>query len=101
MTISRVHEFVGANIKGWPAMSGAKVHEDLRTLQARADLIVLQEFRWPRYWQVLSKALDREDWGATPHRRTGLARSTYAAQTNLWLRDEWVFERSSEALLHE
>src|SRR5688500_12267318 len=100
MTTSILHEFVGANIKGWPAMPPWKVRQDLQVLRQRADLTALQEFRWPRYWEALDVARDRGEGGSAPSRRVGEERSTYAGQANVWLRREWAYVQQAENLRH-
>jgi len=99
MTTTSVRAFVGANIKGTPKMSRRKVAEDLRSLRAHADLVVLQEFKWRTYWLALGANLRR--WGSYPSAARGLATPVRAGQPVVWRRRVWRRVGSRGALLHK
>lgn len=82
---SRVFRFVGANIKGNPPMSADKVAADLATIEARADILVAQEFRWPWYWAQARRVLtQQEKWRSFPPMSVGLAAPVFGGQPVMW-----------------
>lgn len=99
MTVTEPRAFVGANIKGTPKMSRRKVAEDLRTLRAHADLVVIQEFRHRSYWLALAANL--RHWGSYPNAARGLARPVWAGQPVAWRRRVWRRVAGRVALLHK
>lgn len=100
--------FLGANIKGTPAMSADKVRADLRHLRSRTDLLVVQEFKWSWYWRVardematvLSRGEITDRWGASPGFAAGFKDAVAGAQACLWSRAEWKKIRTKRWLLH-
>lgn len=100
--------FLGANIKGTPAMSAQKVREDLKVLRSRTDLLVVQEFKWAWYWrqaasvlqQVLSRGEVVERWGISPGFAKGFKDSVAGAQACSWKRSAWKKIRTKVWLLH-
>lgn len=93
--------FAGANIKGTPSMSAAKVAQDLEVLRANASVLVLQEFRWRWYWSTLRATLVRDRWGTAPGVAMGLARSTFSAQAVAWRRKDWRRKATRQRKLHD
>jgi hypothetical protein len=97
--------FLGLNIKGTPAMPARAVAHDLRAAKKRADVVVLQEFKWPWYWRELGRVLPRgrgrKAWQAYPNHELGLARPGFGAQAILWSSTAWRKVGSRRALLHE
>jgi len=93
--------FVGANIKGTPKMSRRKVAEDLRVLRRRADLVVLQEFKWRTYWLALIANLSASRWSSYPAAARGLAAPVRGAQGVVWRRSVWRRRGARVALLHK
>lgn len=87
--ISPAHRAAGANIKGTPAMRARAVRADLHTLRARADVVMLQEFRWPWYWTVAERVLGARRWSSVPGFRLGRARAVKGAQGIMWDRRAW------------
>lgn len=83
-----VRRACGANIKGTPSMRGSKVAADLKVISKKADVIVLQEFKWDWYWRVLGRVLAAY-WGSWPGRKIGVARPVDGAQGILWRRKIW------------
>lgn len=77
-------DFVGANIKGTPAMPASSVSHDLRVLRRVADVFVVQEFRWKWYWLAISSAL--VGWASYPSRAVGIAAPNNGAQAIFWKR---------------
>ena len=100
MTRSTPRRFVGANIKGTPKMPRRKVAEDLRVLRGRADLVVLQEFKWRTYWLALAANLRPSAWATYPSLARGLAAPVRGGQGVVWRRETWRRVGSRVELLH-
>lgn len=103
---SRIHTFIGANIKGTPAMRAAAVEHDLAVLRWLADLLVLQEFRWPWYWRAARRVMRRlrrrrRRWSSTPGFKNGLARPVFGAQACMWRSELWRRKDVRARLLHD
>jgi hypothetical protein len=99
--------FAGANIKGNPSMSAAKVKGDIELLRRNCTVMVLQEFRWPWYWGSITQTL-RENlaparrWRTAPGMARGKAKPVYAAQAIAWHNGRWKrTERVRQYLLHK
>lgn len=99
---SRIHHAAGANIKGTPAMPASAVQHDLNVLRRRADVLMLQEFRWPWYWGVAMRVLaNGKTWGSSPSFNAGKNASTRGAQGITWNRLKWKRIKSRMWLLHK
>lgn len=90
--------FVGANIKGTPAMPADKVAEDVEVLKGIASIVVTQEVRWVWYWRQIRRVLDilprakRRDpakWRSIPGIATAIARPVKAASGVLFKGRHW------------
>lgn len=99
MIETRIHRFVGMNIKGNPAMSAKKVRSDVKVAKSYSDVAVFQEFRWDWYWKALGKALP-SFWGTSPGRKHGEKHPVMAAQAVLWNRRRWKKIDTRTILLH-
>lgn len=89
---SQLFRFVGANVRGTPAMIGQEVAEDLELLAGECSVLALQEFRHRWYWSKLRKALQsgaNGSWSTFPGVLVGLARPTYSGQAIAWRRGMW------------
>lgn len=97
--------FLGANIKGTPAMPAKAVAEDLELLRRNASVIVTQEFRWPWYWRTARKALQRlrkrDPWRSSPGFAKGLAQPVKAAAAVMWLSSRWKRLDAKTEKLHD
>lgn len=71
--------FGGANIKGTPAMRAKLVRADLKLLTPKLDIIGLQEFRWPWYWDELEDLVG-DTWKGFPSMEKGLNSPVLGAQ---------------------
>lgn len=101
-TISPVHHAAGANIKGTPAMPARKVRADLKVLRKRADVLMLQEFRWPWYWRVAMLLLGiGKRWASSPVFKAGKDAPVRGAQGILWKRKAWKRVKTRVWLLHD
>lgn len=95
--------FLGANIKGTPAMAVGDVEHDLRELKRRTDVLVTQEFRWPWYWHALGKVLRvvaEGGWRSYPALAKGAVHPVKSAQAVIWRRRLWRAIDRRETLLH-
>jgi len=98
---STPRRFVGANIKGTPKMRRRKVAEDLRVLRRRADLVVLQEFKWRTYWLALAANLRPTRWASFPSHARGLAAPVRGGQGVTWRRSVWRRVGAHVEVLHK
>lgn len=88
--VSAVHHAAGANIKGTPAMPAAAVRHDLKVLRKRADVLMLQEFKWPWYWSAAMRVLDGDIlWSSSPAFPVGQDRPVVGAQGITWNNLKW------------
>lgn len=97
---SERRRFVGMNVRGTPAMSGAKVAHDLVAGQAASDVLALQEFKWRWYWLKARRVLQRAGWGTYPSVLVGLARPVFAGQAIAWDKSVWKARRRQRLVLH-
>lgn len=97
--------FVGANIKGTPAMPAKAVAEDLEVVRRHASVAVLQEFRWPWYWRTARKALQRlrkaDPWRSAPGFAQGMLKPVLGAQAVMWRSGRWKRRDVEHDLLHD
>lgn len=96
--------FVGANIKGTPAMPRRKVAQDLRVIRNRADAYGLQEFRWRGYWLALAANLSpvgEDKWRSYPNVIKGAAAPVRGAQGIGWKARYWRCVGRRCTVLHE
>jgi hypothetical protein len=108
--------FVGANIKGTPAMSADKVGADVEVLRRTASIVVTQETRWSWYWRRIGRVLAIVLQGRPPRRRRraalsdrwktapgiakAIARPGRAASAVMWKGRHWGRARTMVRLLH-
>lgn len=92
---TKPRNFGGANIKGTPAMRAKFVRDDLEVLTPKLDIIGLQEFRWPWYYDELIN-LVADTWKAYPSMEKGLNSPVLGAQGILY--DADIFKRKQVAI---
>jgi hypothetical protein len=97
--------FLGMNIKGTPAMRYEFVAHDLRVAKRKADVVVVQEFRWTWYWKALRNTLTGKDkadplWGFSPGVKAGARNPVKGAQGAFWNRSMWKRLDTMVRLLH-
>lgn len=107
--------FVGANIKGTPAMSADKVGDDVEVLRRTASIIVTQETRWTWYWRTIGKLLAivlqgrprrrraaaaPARWKTAPTIPRAIARPVRAGSAVMWKGRHWRRARTVVRKLH-
>ena len=99
---TRWFRFLGMNIKGTPSMRQSKVEHDLDIAKAKADVLVVQEFRWPWYFSAAKKVMSSAEiaWGTSPGVNHGYVRPVAGAQGVMWLRERFKRLRTRHALAH-
>lgn len=70
-------------------MRARAVRADLHALRERADVVMLQEFKWPWYWSAASRVLGARKWASAPGFAAGLRASVRGAQGIMWHRRVW------------
>lgn len=109
--------FVGANIKGTPAMSADKVGADVEILRGTASIIVTQEVRWAWYWKRIGRVLKITSAGGRRRRRTtstkaprwktapsiaaAVVRPARAASAVMWKGRDWRRAKTIVRKLHQ
>lgn len=106
MIETRWARFAGANIKGTPSMSAAKVAADIELLRRNCSVMVLQEFRWPWYWRTIAKSLGSDllpglGWRTAPGMAAGLRSPVFSAQAVAWRDSRWRRKEVRRRKLHD